>query len=428
LELLDSPLMLNIAAVAYAEMSTSQLRLGGTIEERRDHLFGAYVTTMFRRRGSARRPTPAQSIHWLGWLAGQMIDHQQTAFYLERIQHDWLPRSHRTWPLRVCYCLVTALAFGFVGSVYEWAILLLAGSVEIIGHYWQSGREANITSRIAFTIPKISVWGVLTGCVVGLFGATFAASDATLTRDVNIAEKIRFSLIPVLSSSYSVFKTYILYATLIGFLLGTFAIGATVQAISGLAYGLFIGLMWGLGYGLVFGLLIFITGSLLLLSNGFSINEIETKSIPNQGIRLSARNALVSGLLTALSVTLVFAASFSTLRYIFTRSIVDLLSGLVDALFIGSFLGLISALAVGMKAGGLACLNHWAVRLLLICRGFTPWNYVKFLDIAADRILLRKVGGGYMFIHRMLLEHFAARYAESQPPSTKGSIPYRELD
>jgi hypothetical protein len=36
-----------------------------------------------------------------------------------------------------------------------------------------------------------------------------------------------------------------------------------------------------------------------------------------------------------------------------------------------------------------------------------PWNIARFLDYAADRIILRKVGGGYIFIHRLLLEHFA---------------------
>lgn len=34
-------------------------------------------------------------------------------------------------------------------------------------------------------------------------------------------------------------------------------------------------------------------------------------------------------------------------------------------------------------------------------------RYVDFLDYAAERILLRKVGGGYMFIHRLLLKYFA---------------------
>ena len=37
-----------------------------------------------------------------------------------------------------------------------------------------------------------------------------------------------------------------------------------------------------------------------------------------------------------------------------------------------------------------------------------PLRYACFLDYAAERIFLRKVGGGYMFIHRRLLEYFAA--------------------
>ena len=37
-----------------------------------------------------------------------------------------------------------------------------------------------------------------------------------------------------------------------------------------------------------------------------------------------------------------------------------------------------------------------------------PLNYAHFLDYATKLIFLRKVGGGYIFIHRMLLEHFAA--------------------
>ena len=63
---------------------------------------------------------------------------------------------------------------------------------------------------------------------------------------------------------------------------------------------------------------------------------------------------------------------------------------------------------------------------MLVRNGSIPWNYVKFLDYAAERILLRKVGGGYTFIHRMLLEYFAARYDESSveatPEEGKGDI------
>jgi hypothetical protein len=73
---------------------------------------------------------------------------------------------------------------------------------------------------------------------------------------------------------------------------------------------------------------------------------------------------------------------------------------------------LIAGLTVGLRTGGSACICHFALRFYLIHRGSIPCKYVRFLDYAARRILLRKVGGGYMFIHRMLLAWFAARYVE----------------
>ena len=65
-----------------------------------------------------------------------------------------------------------------------------------------------------------------------------------------------------------------------------------------------------------------------------------------------------------------------------------------------------------MSNGGTAVVRHCAIRFVLTRNHSTPTNYERFLDHAAERILLRKVGGGYMFIHRMLLEWFAARYVE----------------
>jgi len=48
------------------------------------------------------------------------------------------------------------------------------------------------------------------------------------------------------------------------------------------------------------------------------------------------------------------------------------------------------------------------IRLLLWRAGSIPWNYPGFLDFAAQCILLRKVGGSYLFVHRLLLEYFAS--------------------
>ena len=66
------------------------------------------------------------------------------------------------------------------------------------------------------------------------------------------------------------------------------------------------------------------------------------------------------------------------------------------------------ALVGGLAYGGYACLAHLALRLVLWRSGAIPWNYARFLDYCAERIFLRKVGGGYLFVHRMLLEYFAS--------------------
>jgi hypothetical protein len=98
---------------------------------------------------------------------------------------------------------------------------------------------------------------------------------------------------------------------------------------------------------------------------------------------------------------------------------------LAVGLVVGLGVGLVFGLVVGLRAGGEACLKHFLLRLWLVRDGSSPWNYVKFLDHAAGRILLRKVGGGYVFIHRMLLEYFAARYGESAVEATANAEPSR---
>ncbi len=73
--------------------------------------------------------------------------------------------------------------------------------------------------------------------------------------------------------------------------------------------------------------------------------------------------------------------------------------------------GITGVLGLGLGGafgfGGLACIQHVVLRFFLWRGGWLPWRLPQFLDYAADRILLRKVGGGYIFIHRLLLEYFA---------------------
>lgn len=54
-------------------------------------------------------------------------------------------------------------------------------------------------------------------------------------------------------------------------------------------------------------------------------------------------------------------------------------------------------------------MQHSVLRLVLSMRRYAPLNYARFLDYATDELnFLQKVGGGYVFVHRYLLEHFEA--------------------
>jgi hypothetical protein len=102
--------------------------------------------------------------------------------------------------------------------------------------------------------------------------------------------------------------------------------------------------------------------------------------------------------------------------FLATSSTIGLISGLIgefseEGLYSGPRYGLICGvivgLIVGLNRGGSAVIKHYALRLSLWRNGYTPLNFIKFLDHCARLIFLKKVGGGYIFIHRMLLEYFA---------------------
>jgi hypothetical protein len=53
-------------------------------------------------------------------------------------------------------------------------------------------------------------------------------------------------------------------------------------------------------------------------------------------------------------------------------------------------------------------LNRKYKKVGYLIRGHTPACDGRFLDDAVRLIFLQKVGGGYIFIHRSLLQYFAA--------------------
>ena len=164
-----------------------------------------------------------------------------------------------------------------------------------------------------------------------------------------------------------------------------------------LIFVLILGIEW-VSVGLIFGLIL---GPILGMSLGLETLEIQTKTSPNQGIWKSVRNAITLGL------------TFGLIAWLIVGLPLGLIVGLTFGLIRGLNFGLMMGVAAGLQFGGIACIQHFTLRLILYCNNNIPWNYARFLDYAAERIFLQKVGGGYIFIHRMLMEHFAQMELES---------------
>jgi DNA polymerase III delta prime subunit len=194
-------------------------------------------------------------------------------------------------------------------------------------------------------------------------------------------------------------------------------VGLVVGLIAGLIGGLIDGLIaklldvasmelaFGLLSGLIFGLIAGLVGGLI---GGLHKPEIEKTTFPNQGIWKSAVNA---GKLTLIGG--IIAGSTWWLVVWLTGGLPDIpIWNLVsfrirNARIAGLSGGISGGLTLGLIANA-ACIQHLTLRAILYCRGGIPWNYARFLDYATERCFLQKVGGGYIFVHCLLLEHFAA--------------------
>ncbi len=69
----------------------------------------------------------------------------------------------------------------------------------------------------------------------------------------------------------------------------------------------------------------------------------------------------------------------------------------------GLLLGISGGLFVWLLTGGIAVLRHMTIWVLLGRSHTFPQQTLAFLEDATARILLRRVGGGYSFMHRLLL-------------------------
>jgi DNA polymerase III delta prime subunit len=399
-ELLRSPLLLHVVAIAYHGEPAAALQAPGTLAQRRAWLWRAYVARMFRQRplDPSCGYTDQQALGWLAWLARALRDRDQSEFQLDRLTADWLPTRARKRRARRLTGLAVALGIGLlvvlagkllvawsqpdltnvpfeefesawakarareelVGSFVLAAVglVLALGSLGLAGrltggitpaeelHWSWSGLGRRLARRLLWGLA----WGLVLGLLIGLlWGLVFVLPDAETGLDLSEGIKVRGLV-------------------MVGFV------------------ALVIGVLFGGVFGVVFG-----------LTAGLTAELRDERTLPNEGIRRSARHALTIGLAVALLITLLVA------------SISGGLAG-------GLGLGLMVAPAVGLVFGGAACLQHYRLRASLARAKVAPWRYGRFLEAMTERLLLRRSGSGYLFVHR-LLRDYLADLAPDQPPA-----------
>ena len=355
--LANSPFMLNVLIKIARETQLSKVLKSGSLDAMRQQIFATYVESAFTRRKRVKRYTKDQTLSWLAWLARQLLTFHQAAFYLERMQFTWLP-AKRSRRLTMAVVLLFKLLIG-VGT--------------------------GVAGLLLFGLPG--------GVIFGLIGMYLAKPDL-VNGEIEPAEKVSWSwasvkqhLVDSLFSGFKIGLFVVLLTLLLSivsilllFLLPTFKIFGNFPLSSLLTAGIII----MLGAGL-----------LLVIQSGWTSELLDERLLisPNQGIRRSGRHGLIVGLIFG---------GVGGLTFSFLANPVN-----------GLVCGLILGLAVGLLNGGMACIKHALLRWSLWRAGVIPWHYSRFLDYGVERIFLYKVGGGYLFVHRLLLEYFATLYSSS---------------
>jgi DNA polymerase III delta subunit len=369
-ELATNPLMLNIMMIAYQGLSVTDLPQMNSLVERRRHLFDAYITRMFNRRGVSQIYSKERSLHWLTVLAQQMLQESQTIFLIERMQPStWLKPDAQYLTYNVEVRLLVGFIGGLASSLHfstqvtdesmKLLLLLLPGIV--------AGVAAGITSTI---IP-----GLISGFVFVLI-VLLIAEPSIRSEIVEFMELLSpvlidgvilglfLNLIPqeirtvdTIRWSWRRSRKYALVGLACGIAYVSIRLGLTSRyyTTNGFHY-IFIELF----------VFLLIAGLLGGLDKG---NEIDKSSIPNQGIWRSAINTTI---LCAIGIPI-----GTMFGWIYARNQIE------EAISIGLAVGLLAGLGGG-QFSGLVLIQHFTLRVILWWNHYIPWNYARFLDYAVN--------------------------------------------
>ncbi len=411
-ELVRTPLGLHILLVAAQNKAAATWQTELSDTQWQAQLFAIYLETMFQRRSGHHPYPPAQTVAWLRWLAHQMVAQRQSIFLMEQMQPSLFTTrvQHLLYQLGLmgagallfllsCPLVVGTIIFmdslSLAKLLTALALGLLLGGVIAI--------PLVLTSILARWLHDLVAVGVTLVLLAGLLLVGFKFVFPALAGDNPLLAAVLCTLVfgplgslpgiflsgkraiqPVNNITWSWYG--IRDALLVG-VSGSVGLGVLV--------GLLLGKGDGIGIGFLLGLGCVVPVSLFRMSRR---GQIQPAIYPNQGIR----HAFYTALIVFAVITLVAVMSGGIWHLVTTTESHRLL---LQALTVGMVLGIPIGISAALAAGGATTLQHYLLRAILARSGTVPWKMKDFLDYATDRIFLSRIGGGYIFYHRLLTEY-----------------------
>jgi len=366
-EMAETPLFLSIMLMAYQDKQSVDILFLGDEKARRKHLFDTYIEHMFERskRSKDEMYKKQDVLRWLSWLAQKMIEHYVNPYFLENTQPIWLNSRTEKSLYLVIHQFLTGLGYA-----------LLIG---LIGAFCGSITDLAVVNDPYLILGRL-LMGI--GLIMGLFfGLLFGMGHGFET--IKTIDVITWSWKKAIIASVSIIGIVIFF-------------GMSSQKIE-LSYLLSAEFRFNLMNWLFIGVL----GSLVIAPFwGLEVEELNQTMYVGIKISYSIKNFLISFVLFGST----FGLAIGLLRTIATIDLVILLE----------VFGLIIGFMIALLYGGKFVIYHFILKFVLYKKKTFPWDIVLFLDYATKLIFLRRVGGGYIFVHRLLMEHFAEMYVEEK--------------
>jgi hypothetical protein len=385
--LASSPLILSIMSLAYQGCLTEDLPQSASLRENfHQKLFDDYINKMCNRRQHTNRQyEESQALYWLAWLASKIVEESQTVFFIEEITPKWL-----NFRQNLFYGISTSLITSFCKLPFSFFYALPIGFllIPIFVYIYHSFGE-NIYLLLKFWFVAALIAGFVTAFI----------EEYSEIRNIKRVEILRWSWVGAISTIKHEFETVF-----------------DLKRDNGCRAIIVLLVAWPVMIPLFILSIVFpIPRNAIVIAPQ---NEDE-KIVPNQGVWNSLKNSIIGAFIGVL-ISGLLVGMFDWWSDVITTSVQMLDSGFDDMAimqvikhFATAWSGLkylvigLSGLVGWLFYGGRTCIQHFNLRFILSFKGYIPWNYAHFLDYATERIFMQKIGGGYIFIHRMLMEHFA---------------------